>query len=120
MSTVIKLDTKVLDDIAAKLDMNTDKVLQSVAFQVEAEAKKRAPRDPQRPPMDMTVPTTGALRNGIHTEKKKPGLYWVADSVIYGIFQELGTSRMPARPFMVPAVEKARQQLADLFKRLFP
>lgn len=120
MSAVVKLDTTGLDAIAAKLDMNTDKVLQSVAFQVEAEAKKRAPRDPLRPPMDPTVPTTGALKNGIHTERKRAGLYWVADSVDYGIYQELGTSRMQARPFMVPAVEKVRQYLDDLFRKLFP
>jgi HK97 gp10 family phage protein len=103
-----KLDTRMLDAIAAKLDMNTDKVLQSVAFQVEAEAKIRAPVD------------TGALKNSIHTERKKAGLYWVADSVIYGIFQEFGTHRMSAHPFMVPAVEKVRGYLDDLFKRLFP
>jgi len=115
-----KLDTRMLDAIAAGLDMKTDDVLQSVAFQVEAEAKKRAPRDPQRPPMNPAVPTTGALKNGIHTEKKKPRLYWVADSVNYGIFQELGTSRMQARPFMIPAVEKVRQYLDDLFRKLFP
>ena len=115
-----KLDTKMLDAIAAKLDMNTDKVLQSVAFQVEAEAKKRAPRDPQRPPMDMTAKVTGALKNSIHTERKKAGLYWVVDGVEYGIYQELGTSRMQARPFMVPAVEKVRQYLDDLFRKLFP
>lgn len=114
-----KLDTRVLDAIASSLDMNTDNVLQSVAFQVEAEAKKRAPRDPLRPPMDMTVPVTGALRNSIHTEKKKRGLYWVADGVEYGIYQELGTSRMQARPFMVPAVEKVRGYLDDMFARLF-
>ena len=115
-----KLDTRVLDAIAAGLDRNNDQVLASVAFQVEAEAKVRAPRDPERPPLDPSVSTTGALKSGIHVVKKKLGLYWVQDSVIYGIFQELGTSKMRARPFMLPAVEKAQQYLVDLYKRLFP
>ena len=108
MSADVKLDTRVLDAIAKGLDMNTDKVLQSAAFQVEAEAKVRAPVD------------TGALKNSIHTERKKAGLYWVADGVLYGIYQELGTSRMSAHPFMVPAVEKVRGYLDDLFRKLFP
>ena len=103
-----KLDTRVLDAIAAGLNKNSDQVLASVAFQVEAEAKVRAPVD------------TGTLKNSIHTEKKKQGLYWVADGVEYGIYQELGTSRMSAHPFMKPAVEKVQQYLADLYKRLFP
>ena len=103
-----KLDTRVLDAIAKGLDKNSDQVLASVAFQVEAEAKVRAPVD------------TGALKNSIHTEKKKQGLYWVADGVEYGIYQELGTHKMSAHPFMKPAVEKVQQYLADLYKRLFP
>jgi len=103
-----KLDTRVLDAIAKGLDKNNDQVLGSVAFQVEAEAKVRAPVD------------TGALKNSIHTEKKKPGLYWVADGVEYGIYQELGTHKMSARPFMKPAVEKVQQYLADLYRKLFP
>jgi HK97 gp10 family phage protein len=103
-----KLDTRVLDAIARDLDKNSDQVLASVAFQVEAEAKVRAPVD------------TGALKNSIHTEKKKQGLYWVADAVVYGIYQELGTHKMSAHPFMVPAVERVQQYLADLYKRLFP
>jgi len=103
-----KLDTRVLDAIAKGLDKNSDQVLASVAFQVEAEAKVRAPVD------------TGALKNSIHTEKKKVGLYWVADAVNYGIYNELGTSRMSAHPFMKPAVEKVQQYLADLYRKLFP
>ena len=103
-----KLDTRVLDAIAKGLDKNNDQVLASVAFQVEAEAKVRAPVD------------TGALKNSIHTEKKKPGLYWVADGVEYGVYQELGTHKMSAHPFMKPAVERVQQYLADLYRKLFP
>ena len=115
-----KIDTRVLDAIAKGLDKNSDQVLRSVAFQVEAEAKPRAPRDPERPPIDPSAPTTGALKSGIHVVKKKLGLYWVQDSVNYGIYQELGTYKMRARPFMKPAVEKVIQYLADLYRKLFP
>jgi len=103
----IRLDTKMLDRIAQSLDRNTDQVLESAAYQVEAEAKARAPVD------------TGALKGSIHTEKKKPGLYWVADGVEYGIYQELGTHKMRAQPFMVPAVEKVGRYIYEMWGRLF-
>ena len=40
----------------------------------------------------------------------------VADGVEYGIYQELGTSRMAAQPFMRPAVEAVRPGFAQAFR----
>lgn len=34
---------------------------------------------------------------------------WVHDGVEYGVYQELGTSRMGAQPFLRPAVEANRR-----------
>jgi HK97 gp10 family phage protein len=107
-----KLDTRMLDAIAAGLDMKTDDVLQSVAFQVEAEAKGNI--------REKHIIDTGALFNSVNTKKVKRGLYWVSDGVLYGIFHEFGTHKMSARPWMIPAVEKVRQYLDDLFRKLFP
>lgn len=108
----VKLDTRVLDAIAAGLDKNTDDVLQATAFQVEAEAKANI--------RAKHIIDTGALFNSVNTDRKKRGLYWVSDGVIYGIFHEFGTHKMGARPWMIPAVEKVRGYLDDLYKRLFP
>ena len=33
----------------------------------------------------------------------------IADGVQYGLYQEMGTSRIPAHPFMRPAVEAVRE-----------
>ncbi|MFA5376890.1 MAG: hypothetical protein WC455_14160 [Dehalococcoidia bacterium] len=107
-----KLDTRVLDAIAAGLDKNTDDVLQATAFQVEAEAKANI--------RAKHIIDTGALFNSVNTKKVKRGLYWVSDGVLYGIFHEFGTHKMSARPWMIPAVEKVRGYLGDLYKRLFP
>lgn len=116
---VTKLDTRKLDAIALSLDIDTDRALASVAFQVEAEAKVRAPVD------------TGALKGGITTTKKRRGLYWVHDDVEYGIFVELGHLTRPfkksygaqnfvrSRPFMVPAVEAVRRYIDKMFEGLF-
>ena len=107
MSVSVKLDTTVLDNIMRDLDINTDEAVQSVAYDVEGDAKIKAPVD------------TGALKNSIHTEKQKSKLYWVADGVNYGVYQELGTYKMAAQPFMGPAVEVVAGRLAEKFKRLF-
>lgn len=103
----VKLDTSVLDAIARDLDTNTDNVLKSIAFQVEAQAKPLAPVD------------TGALVNSINTENKEKNLYWVSDGVEYGIFQELGTHKMAAHPFMVPATEQVGRYIDDRWGVLF-
>lgn len=107
MTEVAKLDTRKLDAIAAGLGVNTDQALASIAFQVEGEAKVRAPVD------------TGALKNSLHTEKKRRGLYWVGDGVEYGIYQEMGTHKMAAQPFLVPAVEAVRRYIDKMFEGLF-
>jgi HK97 gp10 family phage protein len=97
----IKLDTAALDKFAANLGMSTDRALAAIAHQVEGYAKQSSPID------------TGALRNSINTEKKSENEYWVQDGVEYGIFQELGTSKMAAHPFMVPAMETASRIVAQ-------
>lgn len=96
------LDTKELDRLAGKLGVNVDRALASIAEQVQGEAAVRAPVD------------TGALKNSIAAEKKSQFLWWVADGVEYGIHQEFGTSRMSAQPFMIPAVESVRRQVAKI------
>ena len=103
----VTLDTRVLDAMIRDLDRNADQVLHSIALQVEAEAKPLAPVD------------TGALVNSIHTEKVEDGLYRISDGVEYGIYQELGTSRMAAQPFMVPAISIVSRSIADRYKSLF-
>ena len=108
----IRLDTRELDRICRELDMNTDQVLRSISFQVEGEAKDKAPVD------------LGALKGSIKVEKKGKNKYWVQDGMDYGIYQELGfhhwkSGQFIQNAFMVPAVEKVRKYLADRFKGLF-
>ena len=76
----------------------------------------RAPRDPKRPPKDQRQPVTGFLKSSIQVEKIAEALYWVVVGALYGIFQEFGTSRMPARPFLYPAAMKAEKALPKLIK----
>ena len=104
----IKLDTKRLDEIARKLGTNADSAVKSIAFQIEGIAKTLAPVD------------TGALKGSLHSERIQEALWWVGDGVDYGIYQELGTYKMAAHPFLIPACETVSRQIgAEFEKELF-
>ena len=103
----IRLDTRELDRIARGLNTNADRIVRGIALEVEAAAKPNAPVD------------TGALKNSIRTRKIKEKMYHVEDGVEYGIYQELGTSRMSKHPFLVPAVERVSKYIAEKYKGLF-
>jgi HK97 gp10 family phage protein len=104
----VVLDTKVLDKFAASLGQSTDQAMSGIAHQVEGEAKNLAPVD------------TGALKNSINTQKLSEKHYIVADGVEYGIYQELGTKKMSAHPFLIPAVELVKNYIEAAVKRIFP
>ena len=95
----VKLDTSQLDKIATGLGGNTNKVLGIVATDVLQGAIGAAPVD------------TGALRSSLQTENPAQGSWNVHDGVEYGIYQELGTYKMAAHPFMVPSAIRAGGRL---------
>ncbi len=123
--TTIRLDTTELDRIAAQLGVKREAVGRKVAFDIEARAKQLAPVD------------TSALRNSIYTvtqaedgysqaaaaaESARPGtrseahpkpsgnvIACVGPCVEYAEYVELGTSKMAAQPYLVPAVEQVTE-----------
>lgn len=71
------------------------RVIRKTAFDIEASAKTAAPVD------------TGNLRNSIGTDISNGGLTAViGPGAAYGIYVELGTSRMAAQPFLGPAYDR--------------
>ena len=52
---------------------------------------------------------TGALSGGMWTDKVGELEYVIADDTDYGVYLELGTERMAARPFVTPVIEQMRQ-----------
>jgi hypothetical protein len=116
---VVKLDTKKLDALTRETPLKAKEIIRSSSFQIEGWAKERVPRDPKRPPKNPKIPVTGALRNSINTEIINSGFTGiVSDGVEYGIYQELGTSRIPARPWLVPAVERMAKEWIAKWKDL--
>jgi HK97 gp10 family phage protein len=68
--------------------------MKEVATEARDEARRLAPKD------------TGDLVKGIRTRRIRGG-WAVVSLVFYGHFHEFGTVRLPARPFMTPAGERA-------------
>jgi HK97 gp10 family phage protein len=108
MKTAAKLDTRVLDAIIAQHQQEAGVIVRGGAFSVAGHAAVKAPYD------------TGALSTGIKAEEYKgPLVWWAHDAVDYGIYQELGTSKMGAHPFMVPAVETVRPEWNKHWREFF-
>ena len=107
MSVVAKLDTRVLDKIIAEHRQEAGVIVRGAAFSVEGEAKVKAPVD------------TGALKNSLNASEVSDLQWRVSDGVEYGIYQELGTSKMGAQPFMVPAVEGIRRRWNKNWREFF-
>lgn len=122
------LDTTRLNRILKNLPGKTEDNNRAIAFRIEGEAKVKAPVD------------TGALQNSIYTvcgdkdgyraastkvrernpkaatnSLPKPSGHdaHVGPSVNYGFYQEFGTRRMSAQPYLVPAVRAVESSLVS-------
>jgi len=104
----------------AALGLRLNEALPGIALQgasiVEAEVIRRAPVD------------TGAMRSSVdeHAVAQGPGYASATVAVEnssesgiehYAIYQEFGTSRMPANPFVRPALQAVRGQVTDLIEQ---
>jgi HK97 gp10 family phage protein len=105
----VQLDTRVLDKITAEMKPRAIRIVRIYGNNMLASAMKRTPVD------------TGALINSLGANSKMIAelTYRLQDGVEYGVFQELGTSKMTARPFLKPAIEEFRQKFLNAFKELF-
>ena len=105
----VYLDTTKLQKITNDIKPNASRVVRIYGNNVTSTAIRLAPVD------------TGNLINTIAAESKMIDdlTYRVQDGTEYGIFQELGTSRMAAHPFLVPALEQWRDKFVKAFGEIF-
>jgi len=60
---------------------------------------------------------TSRLRNSIDDRVEEDGMLGIVGTdVEYAGFVEMGTSKMPARPYLFPALEKNRKRIKELLK----
>jgi hypothetical protein len=108
-------------------------MVRKAAFDVEAQAKARAPVD------------TGFMRNSLYVVTKASSTYsqassdtpppgasllpeipkptddmtaFVAVGANYGLYVEMGTSRMAAQPYLIPAADMVRPLFIEALARL--
>lgn len=105
----ITIDTSILDKMTAEMKPKARVIVNKYGVAIAGDAAKRSPKD------------THALENSIlaNSQMIADMTYRVQDAVEYGIFQELGTSKMAAQPFIVPAVEAWREKFLKAFGELF-
>ena len=107
-NVVIRLDMTELQSLIDNLEPRAREIVGKVAFRAEGHMKQLAAVD------------TGAMKNSIDTEFFDVGLTaHVGPHVDYAIYQEFGTHKMAAHPFIVPGLEEAGKDLEQLCKELF-
>lgn len=99
LSVQVRVDSRV-GQVSAVAAARVEAIVEKAARDVEARAKAQAPVD------------TGFLKSSIQTSREGPATWRVEAAAEYAVFVELGTVRMGARPFLVPALESVRPQLA--------
>lgn len=113
-----------LDNVPKALGHLARTVVRKTAKDIESSAKLIAPRDPARPPQDPSRPVTGNLKGSIGTsDLRAMGTSGSIEAEIrataeYAMYQEVGTSRMPARPFMGPATDKHSPAFAEAMAQI--
>ncbi len=99
--------TSYKDERLKEISTQLKKGMTKACLLVERDAKINSPVD------------TGRLRSSITNrleveENQLVGI--VGTNVEYASFQEFGTSKMPAHPFLFPALEANKSRIKDLLK----
>lgn len=125
----VSLNTAGLDSLAANLQRQLGAVVRKTAFDVQAAAQQAVPRDTGAAANSIYTVTDGAdgyaaaateaaSAGAAMLDQVRPGdivsgvrgpSAIVAVGVKYGVYLEFGTTRMPARPFLSPAVALAEE-----------
>jgi phage gpG-like protein len=128
--TTIKIEMDGLNDVIAKLQqvgLASEDIIEEVLFDVATETQSLAVAGimsggggktyekykPRRThtasaPGQYPASDTGRLASSVRMDVVGPTAYVVGTNVEYGPMLEFGTSRMAARPWLLPSFERAR------------
>ena len=128
--TTIKIEMDGLNDVIAKLQqvgLASEDIIEEVLFDVATETQSLAVAGimsggggktyekykPRRThtasaPSQYPASDTGRLASSVRMDVVGPTAYVVGTNVEYGPMLEFGTSRMAARPWLLPSFERAR------------
>lgn len=118
MASQIIVQFNRLPDFARSISATPRDIVQKLGFDIEADSKNsmvgggspHAPSAPGQPPhVD-----TGHLKDSIGFEMTGQTSGEVTAGADYSAMLEYGTSRMPARPFLTPAVDRVAGKMAEI------
>ena len=106
------------DEILEALGEQLGQAMIAIGLTAESNAKREVNKAVYDTPESPNYKRTGRLLNSISyaVDTDEPAVY-IGSNVEYAPYVELGTSKMRARPFLKPAVEKYAGEYQDLLKQ---
>lgn len=116
----VQKDTRVLQQLIRTTPQRADALLRAVATEIVGDIVQSFGTSPS-PAGGPPGVDTGALRASMAWTPDPAAAHrlFVHDGVVYGVWLELGTERMAARPFVAPVFEEWRQRKFADFARKF-
>lgn len=111
--TTPRLDDRRLQHLIATMGDQLEDVIEKGGRDIEAAAKSIV--------IEKDIIDTGATLNSIDSRRVAGDRFAraIGPTTDYAIHLELGTHRMPARPFMTPAMEMNRKPINDAILGVF-
>ncbi len=94
----VEVNTKILDSLDSRTRRRISDATKKTVLDIEGTAKTIA--------REKDIIDTGFMINSIEGLMISPFLGEVTVGAFYGIYHEFGTVKVPARPFLGPAVDK--------------
>jgi len=110
-----------LADFPSDIDIVNEKAFTKKAEEIRDEAKQLCPVDTGSLKRSIRVQKHARPRTSVHKVGVSAGGYVTNPKtdtkVNYAAYVEYGTSKSPAQPFMRPAIEKHKEDVARLLKK---
>lgn len=110
------LPAAIKRDVARIMEVAAQKIVVEAQISITAGAvsgRGHVPSAPGQPPNA----DTHFLANNIRTRRRGPLHVDIVSEAPYSLFLEYGTSKMEARPFMRPAIDTKRREVADFIQK---
>jgi len=112
----VRINSAKLKDIIRTSPQKAANLIDALAFEGEGYLKRSFGTSPSAAGEPPGV-NTGALRASIHVENLGQFRRGIATGVDYAIHLEFGTTKMAARPFMVPMSIYLQRQVEPFWRR---
>ena len=118
VNDTFQIKTDLTDEVLLAKNEQVVKALKAISLLMENNAKIEITKKIyDTPPSESGYKRTGRLRNSITSESDGQSAQ-VGTNVEYAIYNEMGTYKMKARPFIKPSVEEHLDEYKAVFDRV--